>query len=68
MPERSKSFTKKSSNAFSKLKWLEEIKSYDSLRKGTLKHEVEEDPRPPRKRRSSKIKNVEMTLPLPGEW
>jgi len=68
MPERSPNFNKTSENAFSKLKWLEEIKSYVSFKKGTLKHETAEDPKPPRRSESSKIKNLEMTISVPGEW
>ena len=68
MPERSKNFNKISGHTFSKLKRLEEIKTYISLKKGTLKNEIDKDPKPPRKQRSSKIKNFEITISFPGKW
>jgi len=68
MPERSKCFNKISANAFSKQKWVENVKSYISFKKGTIKNEFDKDPKAPRKQRSSRIKNFEITISVPGKW
>ncbi len=68
MPERSPNFAKVSSRALGKLKWLEEFKTYISLKRGTIRSEVDKDKRPPRKRQSSKLKSFDVTISVPGEW
>jgi len=68
MPERTQRFNKISSKSTSNLKWLENIKFYVSLRKGTLKNQVDQPPPRSGLRKMPSLKSVDMTLSFTGEW
>ncbi len=68
MPDKSDEFAKATSKMFWKLKCLEDIKMYASLKKGTMTKEVEKNQKVPKNRGSIRVKNFELTLALPGEW
>jgi len=67
MPERSQKFKAVSTARLSKLKWLESIKAFQSLKKGAIKNEVA-----PQKqlnhRRVCKLKNIEVAFSISREW
>ena len=68
MPERSEHFHKISSKTLSQLKWLEDVRFYVGSKKGTLKNEMERHRKPDTKKKSSKLKTVNVTISLTGEW
>jgi len=67
MPERSQRFNKISSKFTSKLKFLESVKLYTTLRRGTLKNELDKH-QPNHARRISNLKSVDATFSFTGEW
>jgi len=67
MPERSQFFTKIASKTTAKLKWLENAKFYVSLRKGTLRNEVDQPPRSSI-RKILNLKSVDLTISFTGAW
>jgi len=69
MPERSQKFKDTSSARFSKLKWLEKIKLYQSLKKGAIKNEVSDsNQRKPNSRRVCKLRCLEVAFSISREW
>jgi len=68
MPERSQHFVKMSSKATSNLKWMENVKIYTSLKKGTLKNELEKHQSHQARRASNNLKSVDATFSFTGEW
>jgi len=68
MPERSPYFHKISSKTISKLKCLEDMRFYVSLKKGTLKNEMEQHQKSKIKKKASRIKTIIATFSVTGEW
>ncbi len=68
MPEKYQSQIANSMNGFLRLKWLENHKSYEFLKKGALKSEIKNHHMWLRSTRKSNLKNFNVTFCNPGEW
>ncbi len=66
MPERSHKFNQVGITSMSRLRSLENLRIYSTLKKGAIKNE--EPPKKPKNMRPYKVKVVDITFSATGQW